>query len=363
MNSEVVIMNDKRCVVCNKQFDSNNKLYGPGCLKNMYDLVNIPVPSGLFKDKEKFLCTKIAHKNHKYFLSLDKKYFLSELYISLLFINRMNLKFLDDIKNKIISDISNVKIFSSNNIKSVNFKLNDVYKLFNDYEKFMTKIKEYENIDLKKVDDATAKQFIKGLSFIFDLKKKTNPIDYVVYYSMQYMFWKMVVVGGLFANMKLSAKLLDHSISDFGKKPSNLEITDKYVIDIFDDDGTYKNKINDIIKKYGNNDFIDTKKIEDYNSDIEFNEKDLLYAIHGSDIHFVANKISDNSWKLIVELNDRYDFTKFRDIEKYFNSNKSIISSMLSTVLNNFGVVSSEYGVLKPYKFSIKFVIDDYVIE
>ena len=37
------------------------------------------------------------------------------------------------------------------------------------------------------------------------------------------------------------------------------------------------------------------------------------------------------------------------------NSNKSKLEDILSTTLNNFGVVSSEYGVIKTYDVRIKF--------
>ena len=99
------------------------------------------------------------------------------------------------------------------------FTLNDIYKLYNYYQRFETTIKNLQNIDWEKIDKETAKSLIKSISFIFDITKKSNPISYAVFYSMQYIFWQVVVCGGMLCKMKLSAKLLSNSLSLFGEEP------------------------------------------------------------------------------------------------------------------------------------------------
>ena len=104
-------------------------------------------------NKELYLCIKIAWKNHKFFLSKKKKYALAQKYIALNYLNKMDYDFLDDIKKKI---------------------KNDIYKLFNYAQKFDELIKEFQNINWEEVDEKVAENFIKSMSFIFDVTKKSN---------------------------------------------------------------------------------------------------------------------------------------------------------------------------------------------
>ena len=46
---------------------------------------------------------------------------------------------------------------------------------------------------------------------------------------MQYEFWQIVVIGGLFTNKPLSAKLLKNSLSLFGKESSDLFLEDNEI--------------------------------------------------------------------------------------------------------------------------------------
>ena len=64
-----------------------------------------------------------------------------------------------------------------------------------------------------------------------------------------------------------------------------------------------------------------------------------------------------------MEITDTYDFTDFKDFKKYTTSNKSLTMSIFSTVLNNFAVVSSKYGVIKPYKVTIRVQKENYIIK
>ena len=61
-------------------------------------------------------------------------------------------------------------------------------------------------------------------------------------------------------------------------------------------------------------------------------------------------------------IEDTYDFTEFKDFKEYITSNQLLPISIFSSTLNNFGVISSEYGVIKPYKVTIKIQKDNFVI-
>lgn len=89
-----------------------------------------------------------------------------------------------------------ISAFSKNIVEKVPFKLNDVYELYNDIQKFEELIKKLQNINLEELDEEIAKETLNSIKFIFDVTKKTNPISYVGFYAMQFMFWQTVVVGG-----------------------------------------------------------------------------------------------------------------------------------------------------------------------
>lgn len=56
-----------------------------------------------------------------------------------------------------------------------------------------------------------------------------------------------------------------------------------------------------------------------------------------------------------IKITDTYDFTEFEDLKEYTNSEDKKLHKMFSTLLNNFGVVSSDYGVIKIYDVTIEF--------
>lgn len=350
-------MNEKRCILCNKPYNYKYNLFGRGCLDNVYGLLEFAKPSRLVWNKELYLCTRIAWKNHKLFLGRRKKYVLAQKYIALNYLNKMNYNSLDGIKEKINNDINGISVFSKNIVESISFTLNDIYKLFNYTQKFNELIKEFQNISWKEVDEIVAENFIKNISFIFDITKKSDPISYAVFYSMQSIFWQVVVVGGILADMKLSAKLLTNSISLFGEEPSDMLIEDEETIQLIIENQAFKDRINQLIKKYGENneEFIVDDSTPTEDKLIRFDNKDLLFALHDATLFVKGTKDTNNKWNLEIEIKDTYDFTDFKNFKEYADSNKSKFEDIISTTLNNFGVVSSEYGVIKTYDVRIKF--------
>lgn len=202
------------------------------------------------------------------------------------------------------------------------------------------------------------------MSFIFDETKKINPISYAVFYSMQYIFWEIVVVGGVLTNKPLSAKLLSNSLTLFGNEPEDLTIKDEETINNIKDDGAFKKKIKELTEKYGKETGkYDLKEYEKDGTLISFEGGDLLYALHDATMFVNAQNNDNNTWNFDIEINDTYDFTDFKELKEYVDKKNSILTDIVSTLLNNFGVVSSEYGVIKNYNVKIKFNLNDYVIE
>lgn len=356
------IISEKRCIICNKPYEYHYRMFGRGCLDNLYELLRFSKPFKIL-NKENYLCTRIAWRNHKFFLNKNKKHELAKKYIALSYLNKMNYSLLDDIKEKLKKDIKGISIFSKEITSTVSFSLNEIYKVYNYSKKFDELINELQNIEWEDVDKEVAKNFIKSMSFIFDVTKKTNPISYAVFYSMQYTFWQVVVVSGILTNKKLSAKLLSNSLTLFGKEPENLIIEDKYVDNLIRKSDAFNVKVKELTEKYGkeNNEF-NLKDYEENGILIRFEGDDLLYALHDATILIKGRKNEDDTWKLEGEVNDTYDFTDFKNLKQYVD-NKNWVTDIFSTLLNNFGVVSSEYGVIKTYNVKIKFNISNYEIK
>lgn len=109
-------MDEKRCKLCNKPYEYHYSLFGRGCLENIYKLLNFSNPPRIVWNKELYLCTRIAWRNHKFFLNKNKKYALAQKYIALKYLNKMNYDFLDDIKANISKDIKNASCGCRRNI-------------------------------------------------------------------------------------------------------------------------------------------------------------------------------------------------------------------------------------------------------
>ena len=350
-------MEEKRCLLCNKPYDYKYKMFGRGCLDNIYEELEIHKPLRFVWNKELYLCTKVAWKNHKYFLSKTKKYDLTQKYIALNYLKNMNFDALKDIEEKMLKDIKNITPFSKDTVELMTFTLNDIYKLFNYYQKFEKIIKDFQNINWKEIDEEVANGYIKSLSFIFDLTKKNNPISYAVFYSMQYMFWQIVVIGGLFTNKPLSAKLLTNSLSVFGKEPNDLVIEDEEIKNILLKSPIFKKKLEQLIEKYGDGkkEFIVDEKSPREDTLIRFDDADLLYALHDATLLVKGRIDENNKWNLEIKIKDTYDFTDFKELREYADEENSKTKDILSTTLNNLGVASSKYGVIKVYDVEIRF--------
>ena len=359
-------VSEKRCLLCNKAFDYNYDLFGRGCLENIYNLLNIPMPSWSFRNKEMFLCTKVAHKRNKFFIDKEKKYFITKRVIALAYLEEFNYNTTDKIISDINKDIDNVKIFSKEIKEIFPFKLNSVYLAKHMVDKFNEIMNEWKIINQKSgnaKDIKIMESFINRFKFVFDIEKKIDPIFYAISYEMQYEFWNIVFIGGLLPDYKLSARLLRHSLVPFGDKTSALVIDDNEVINKITSNKSFISKIEKAILKYGkSSDEFNTAKLDGFNSNIKFEDFDLFYSLHKAEISINAKKNQLKKWDLRVKIKDTYDFTDLKNINEYRNSTNSTIKSLFSSTINNYAIVSSQYGVIKPYDIIIAFTIKDYVI-
>ena len=343
---------EKRCIICNKPYNYQYDLFGRNCLMKLYTQLNIS-NSRLILNKEKHLCNVIAHRNFKFFLGKNKKYALTENYIALDYLKRMDLKSVEDMKLKLTENIKNISIFKSYTKSMLpTYSLNDFYKIYNDYIDF----KNLLNENIKSKDKDFDETILKAFSIIFDANKISMPLYYSIFYEMQYMFWEIVVIGGLLANMKLSAYLMQISLTNSGeyeKEENILTIEDENITKILVENEEFKEKINSLLT---------SSDINIKNKLMRFSEKDLLLSLHDATLNLRANKKENDNWHIDIEIVDKYDFTDIKNLKDYVTSTDSIIMSLLSSTLNNFATISSSCNVIKPFNFIIKITNDNYKI-
>ena len=337
--SDVFSDKSKKCKLCNKSFSGKGKAYGTSCLKNLYDKSSIDYFKEI-DDKELFLYTSIAFKLKKENLNQKQITNICESYLSKLYIEKIdNIQKLPKELDKCIGNSKKI------------MKLNTAYRVSNIIKR------NKKIIDMDKVDIIIDEKLLKFFRTYFSISKITNPGYYEVYYYMQYILWELVVKGGEFNNLKLSSKCLSHSLSVLGLKPNDIKFTDKdkYVINLIKKEEGFRNKVKRLIKKYCKrneitfNDSTPKDKKELYYS---FDTRDLFYSLHSVKINFKGVRI-DDKWELDIELIDTYDFTEILSNDKYKDKNKQYLT--LGNVLNDFAAISSQYGVIKPYKITINF--------
>ena len=171
---------------------------------------------------------------------------------------------------------------------------------------------------------------------------------------MQYMFWNIVVIGGLLSNMKLSAYLMQISLTNSGeyeKEGNILVIEDEKITNILFENKEFKEKINSLLTD---------SDINIKNEFIHFSEKDLLLSLHDATLNLRATRKESDNWNIDLEIVDKYDFTDIKNLKDYVTSTDSITMSLLSSTLNNFATISSSYNVIKPFNFLIKIKNENY---
>lgn len=335
----------KKCKLCNKSFSGNNKVYGSSCLKNLYNKSDIYYFKEI-EDKELFLYTAIVLKSNKEFINKEQAYYFCESYLSKLYIEKI-----DNI-SKLRNELD--KCIQKN--KKPIMKLNTAYRVSN----IMKRNKKI--IDKNQIDKILDENLLKFFKTYFSVNKITNPEYYEVYYYMQYILWELVVIGGEIKNLKLSSKCLSHSLSVLNSKPKDFKLTDKdkYVIELIKKEKDFQKNLKELVKKYQKNneivfnDSTPKNKKELYYS---FKQDDLFYSLHSVKINFKGIR-KDGKWKLDIELTDTYDFTEILSNDKYKNKEKKYLTK--GNLLNDFATISSQYGVIKPYKITIIFKWGDF---
>ncbi len=94
---------------------------------------------------------------------------------------------------------------------------------------------------------------------------------------------------------------------------------------------------------------------------MKFNSSDLYFAIHEIRMKVIGKK-HDEKWNLEIKMNDRYDYSKFKEMSQYYNDTNSIPKSIFSSTLYNLAYYSIKLGVMEEYNIDIQFELNDFEV-
>ena len=142
-----------------------------------------------------------------------------------------------------------------------------------------------------------------------------------------------------------SAWLLEHSLQD---NPSNVERGEySRIANLINTDNAYLRALDNAIANSKDN------KLENYKISVAFENGDLYYSIHKSDIYLTGYKREDGKWIVHAILEDDYDFT---EIQSFMTDSGDWSWDVgLGTVANDVAVVSQQTGAIQPYHITVSF--------
>lgn len=347
------------CLLCERDMKRSKTIFGNGCIKNIYNLLELSSPKRI-KNREDYLYKTIRRKAKVSSLNKEQKIWLLDRYLTYQYLNKINWGDLNKIKEEINTDIQNVnKVSKFDDLKTAGkIKLKQAYDLYKKILKFEEGINQLRNVNFN--DEQNKKLLISNISFIFNMGRNKSQYEKDSFKAMQYAFWQTVIeVGGKYFDFDISANLLQHSLEE---KPEDLVITEGKIIYTIKKDNQFQENINNIVKKYGNNkeEFIfDSKDNKDF--PMNFNNSDLYFAIHSAELK-VTGKKQNEKWNLNIKLDDRYDYSKFKDWQDYYFDTNSIPKSIFSSTLYNLAYYSMKLKVMKEYDIDIQFELNDFEV-
>lgn len=344
------------CLLCNRDMKTSKDTFGASCVRNIYSFLGMNMPKRV-NQREETLYKNIMKRNNIHSINMYQKIWLTDRYLTQQYINKIPYGNYNRLTNQINIEMKNINQLKSeeNPKSSKNMSLKQAYDLYKKATKFtegIAKIKEG-----KITDEESIKLLNSTFSFIFNMRKNNSQYEKNAFKAMQYAFWQTVIeVGGKYAEFDISAEFLQHSLE---KEPNDLVIEDGQVVEQIIKDKNFQENINNIINEYGKNDtefIFDSSNNEEF--PMTFSESDLYFSLNNVSLYLKAKK-ENKKWNLEINLHDRYDYTEFKNIDKYYKDTKSIPKSIFSSTLYNLAHYSVKFGVMKEYDIDINFKMND----
>ena len=347
------------CLLCKRDMKVSNEVFGNGCVRNIYSFLDLKMPRKV-RTREETLYKNVMRLTNTKNIDTKQQIWLTDRYLTYQYLNRIPYGNYSSIKNQINNDIQNIKQVKNNEEpKSVkNMSLKQAYDLYKKVTKFQGGIDKISKGNF--TDEDSIKTIITSFSFIFNMGKNKKQYEKSSFKAMQYAFWQTVIeTGGRYAEFPISADFLQHSLEE---KPDDIVITEGKVIQEIIEDESFKKNIKNIVNKYGENcnEFIFNSS-EDDSFPMNFNDKDLYFAIHSADLNINGKKVNDK-WNLEIKLHDRYDYSKPKMPDQYYNDTSSVAKSLLSSTLYNLASFSVYSGVMKEYDIDIIISIEGFEV-
>ena len=93
--------------------------------------------------------------------------------------------------------------------------------------------------------------------------------------------------------------------------------------------------------------------MENYKISVAFENGDLYYSIHKSDIYLTGYKREDGKWIVHATLTDTYDFT---EIQSFMNDSGGwSMHAGIGTLANDAAVISQFLEAINPYDITVDF--------
>ena len=347
------------CLLCKRDMKTSKDIFGNGCIRNIYSFLDWKMPKRM-KLREETLCKNIMKKINIRAINTNQKIWLTDRYLTYQYLNKIPYGNYNALKKQIDHDMQNVKqIEKDKQPKSAkNMSLKQAYELYKKVIKFKDGLDKIKNKNF--TDEDSIKTIITSFSFIFNISKNKSQYEKNSFKAMQYVFWQTVIeIGGRYAEFPISANFLQHSLE---KQPQDLVITEGKVIEEITGDKYFKENISNIVKKYGNNskEFV-FDSLKDNSFPMNFNDKDLYFAIHSANLYVVGKKVN-NKWNLEIKLNDKYDYSKPKTPSKYYNDTSSVAKSLFSSTLYNLASFSVNCNVMKEYNIEILIQLNEFEV-
>ncbi len=347
------------CLLCKRDMKASKDTFGKGCVRNIYSFLGISMPKKV-KLREQTLYKNIMKINNIHKINENQKIWLVDRYLTQQYLNRIPYGNYKKIINQINIEIQNINQIKNNeelkSAKKMSLKqAYDLYKKATKFTKGINKIKEG-----KFTDEESIKLLTSSFSFIFNINKNKNQYEKDSFKAMQYVFWQTVIeIGGKYAEFDISADFLQHSLEE---KPNDLLISEGKVIEEIINDQRFKENINNIVKEYGKNSnkFIFDSEI-DKKFPMRFSERDLYFALNNVGLYMIGEKQGEK-WNLDIKLQDRYDYSEFKKIDKYYKDTGSVPKSIFSSILYNLAWYSIKFQVMKEYNIDITFKMKEFEV-
>lgn len=270
----------KRCALCGRKISNTRYTYGLGCLKRMcntvsiYDIKNLKV--------ENLLDRKILKLCNKKTLPLAQRQLLTDRYLTLNLLNEVPLDCYNNYKNLLQSDIDTINCTTT----IMNLRSFDIITL-KQASKINKKYKENEDTFQKIMNgkyDVLQNFSFDIVRFAFSNYYNDKPYLSDMMQALQYCILKSGVLCLNVKGYSCAAKCLNNSLH---KYPEDMTITNQKIIDKIQNDNTFKECLNNIIKKYRNKEEFSTGE---NNKSLAFEDGDLFLALHNAYINVVGNK-------------------------------------------------------------------------